>query len=103
MAAIELAAMEHEARGKGDKRGGSVAPWTKVKFDRQIVSIAKANGATRIYSDDEDVIKFGTRAGLEVISTWNLPLPAAKQTNMFPPEEPTITNPNPIRKIRLKD
>src|ERR1017187_6288465 len=36
MAAIELAAIEYEARGKGSKRGGIIAPWTKVKFDRQI-------------------------------------------------------------------
>ena len=93
IAAIELAAIEHEARGKGDKRGGSAAPWTKVKFDRQIVAIAKAHGATRFYSDDEDVIKFGTKAGLEVISTWNLPLPAAKQTK--------IDFEEPIRSIQL--
>jgi predicted nucleic acid-binding protein len=89
MAAIELADLEHEARGKGDKRGGISATWAKVKFDRQIVAITKAHGATRLYSDDEDVIKFGKRAGLEVISTWNLPLPSAKQTKMF--EEPTRT------------
>lgn len=87
MAAIELAAIEHEARAKSDKRGGSTAQWAKVRFDRQIVAIAKAYGATRLYSDDDDVIKFGTRAGLEVVSTWSLPLPAAKQTNMF--DEPT--------------
>lgn len=95
MAAIELASIEHEARSKGDKRGGTGAPWTKVKFDRQIVAIAKAHGATRLYSDDEDVIKYGTKAGLEVISTWNLPLPAAKQTKMFEEE--------PIRAIDLED
>jgi predicted nucleic acid-binding protein len=79
MAAIELAAIEYEARHSGNKRGTSTAPWAKVKFDRQIVAIAKVSGCAKIYSDDEDVIKFGTKAGLEVISTWKLPLPAAKQ------------------------
>jgi hypothetical protein len=83
MAAIELAAMEYAARGTGNKRGGSNAPWAKVKFDRQIVAIAKVNGATRILSDDEDVIKFAPKIGLTVTSTWELPLPAAKQTSMF--------------------
>jgi predicted nucleic acid-binding protein len=97
MAAIELAAIEHEARGKGDKRGGSSAPWTKVKFDRQIVAVAKVNGARRIYSDDEDIIKFAPKAGLEVVSTWNLSLPAAKQTKMFVEEGPFD------RKIRTED
>jgi len=86
MAAIELAAIEREARGSGDKRGGSSATWAKVRFDRQIVAIAKAHKATRIYSDDEDVVKFGTKAGLEVVSTWSLGLPAAKQTKMFDDE-----------------
>jgi predicted nucleic acid-binding protein len=82
MAAIELAAIEYEDRSKGDKRGGVAAPWAKVKFDRQIVAVAKVNGAKRLYSDDEDVIKFGRKAGLDVISTWDLPLPVAKQTTM---------------------
>jgi len=41
MAAIELAAIEHESRGSGDKRGGSTAPWTKVKFDRQLWPLPK--------------------------------------------------------------
>lgn len=97
MAAIELAAIEYEARGGGNKRGNTAAPWTKVKFDRQIVAIAKVNGCKRIYSDDEDVIKFGGRAGLEVISTWNLPLPLAKQTSIdFQEDKPT-------RMISVKD
>jgi predicted nucleic acid-binding protein len=79
MAAIELAAMEHDARSGGSKKGTSAAPWTKVKFDRQIVAICKVNGATRIYSDDEDIDKFGTKAGLDVVPIWKLPLPSAKQ------------------------
>jgi predicted nucleic acid-binding protein len=83
MSAIELAAIEHEARGKGDKRGGSISTWAKVRFDRQIVAVAKAHGATRIYSDDDDIIKFGPKAGLEVVSTWQLQPPAAKQVGMF--------------------
>jgi len=89
MAAVELAAIEQEARSAGNKRGDSTAPWAKVKFDRQIVAVAKVNGAKRIYSDDEDVIKFATKAGLEVISTWTLPLPLAKQIKMdYEHEEP---------------
>jgi hypothetical protein len=82
VAAIELAAIEVEDRVSGDKRGGSASPWAKVRFDRQIVAIAKVNGAKRIYSDDEDVIKFATRVGMEAISTWQLALPTAKQIDM---------------------
>jgi len=82
MAAIELAAVEVEDRSKGDKRGGSTGIWTKIRFDRQIVAIARTNKAKRIYSDDLDLAKFATKLGIEVVSTWELQLPAAKQISM---------------------
>lgn len=81
-AAAELAAIELQDRAKMGKRGGSTSPWAKVRFDRQIVAIAKTNGAKRIYSDDEDLMKYATRAGIEVVRTWDLPLPAAKQIDI---------------------
>jgi predicted nucleic acid-binding protein len=81
-AAIELAAIEVEDRSKGGKRAGSISPWAKLRFDRQIVAIAKTNDAKRIYSDDGDIIKFATRIGIDVITTWELPLPAAKQIDL---------------------
>jgi hypothetical protein len=82
MAAVELAAAEVEDRAKGDKRGGSTAVWAKIRFDRQIVAIAKTNRAKRIYSDDEDVMKFAARPGIGVTRTWELPIPAAKQIDI---------------------
>jgi predicted nucleic acid-binding protein len=82
VAAIELAAVEVEDRARGGKRGNSASPWAKLRFDRQIVAIVRTNGAKRFYSDDEDVMKFATRLGIEVIRTWELPLPAAKQIRM---------------------
>ncbi len=81
-AAIELAAREVEDREKGSKRGGSASPWAKLRFDRQIVAIAATNEAKRIYSDDEDVRKFATRLRIDVIRTWELPLPPAKQIDI---------------------
>ncbi|MFZ1142753.1 MAG: PIN domain-containing protein [Candidatus Sulfotelmatobacter sp.] len=77
-----IAAIELEDRKQTSKRGPSSSPWTKVRFDRQIVAIAKTNGAKRIYSDDEDLMKYAARAGIEVVRTWDLPLPAAKQINI---------------------
>ena len=81
-AAIELAAREVEDREKGSKRGGSANPWAKLRFDRQIVAIAATNEAKRIYSDDEDVRKFATRLRIDVIRTWELQLPPAKQIDI---------------------
>ncbi len=86
LAAIELAAREVEDREKGSKRGGSASTWAKLRFDRQIVAIARTNKADPIYSDDEDVRTFATRLGIEVIRTWALPLPSAKQINIEYPQ-----------------
>ena len=82
VAAIELAGLEVEDRQKHGKRAGSTSPWAKVRFDRQIVAIAKINQASRMYSDDEDVFKFATRLGIPGVRTWELPLPAAKQIDI---------------------
>ena len=92
-AAIELAAMELADRGKGGKKAGSDAPYQKVKFDRQIVAVAKVNGAHTMYSDDDDVRKFAIKAGMKVVSTWELAIPPSK-TPLFDelddlPEPPT--------------
>jgi hypothetical protein len=49
-AAIEAAIAAAAAKQRGDKKGGSKETWAKIKFDRQIVAIAKVKGATAIYS-----------------------------------------------------
>jgi predicted nucleic acid-binding protein len=77
-AALEVAAMSREAMAGGNKRGNSAAPWQKVKFDRQIVAIAKVHGATEIYSDDAGIAALGERAKIKVIQLADLPLPSEK-------------------------
>lgn len=74
-AAIEYAIMTQEALAKGHKGGGHAQPWQRVKFDRQIISIARVCGADQIYSDDGDLINFAGVAGLNSFSTWSLPIP----------------------------
>jgi hypothetical protein len=76
-AAIELGVRIAKALASGDKREGlpSETPWAKVKFDRQIVSIAIACGASEIISDDSDVKRIGERWGVKVISVEDLPIP----------------------------
>ena len=36
-----------------------------------------------MYADDKGMRNFAEALGMEVVSSWELPLPAAKQTNMF--------------------
>ncbi|MGO9263202.1 MAG: type II toxin-antitoxin system VapC family toxin [Bryobacteraceae bacterium] len=79
-AAIELADVELTARAKGNKRGSAAgSEWQKVKFDRQIVAVARTNGATRIYSDDQDIASHGSDFGVVVLALKDLPTPPAVQ------------------------
>jgi hypothetical protein len=72
---IEFALMIRTAIAKGDKRDGVTSDWQRVKFDRQIVAIAKSNGASILYTDDDPQTRFAELAGLAVQHTWDLTLP----------------------------
>lgn len=81
-AAVEAAARHREAMRLGDKKEGSLN-WSKVKFDRQIVAIAKVEGAERIYSNDNDIKRLGASDGIEVITLDDLELPPATTPDLF--------------------
>ena len=68
------------------RRSATDSEWQKVKFDRQIVAIAKAHGATAIYSDDPHIAKHGEDCEVRVISLADLPVPAAVQLALAPAE-----------------
>lgn len=82
-AALECALM---LRSTGRNSG----PKAKVKFDHQIVAIAKVVGADTVYSDDGDVQKLCQRENLPCLGVWDLPpRPVSPQTSMnFEPEKP---------------
>jgi hypothetical protein len=89
-AAVEVAAMTKKAIDAGDKRGGADATWNKIKYDRQIVAIAKVEGATALYSDDSGVRAFANGVGLTVIGSWELPLPPEDPPTLFDQVEPQV-------------
>lgn len=74
-AAVELARMNAAAIRLGDKRGGLLASWAKVKFDRQIVAVAKVTSIETLYSDDKNLRKLAESHDIQVIGTDELPLP----------------------------
>lgn len=75
-AAIEVAAMTRDLLSSRErKRGTSSVTWAKIKFDRQIVAIAKVCNATTIYSDDGDIKSIAARVGIKVQGLAELPLP----------------------------
>jgi predicted nucleic acid-binding protein len=78
LAAIEVAEMTRGAVATGDKRNGASGPWAKIKYDRQIVAIAKVAHADTIYTDDEGLRGFAEAQGLRVIRLAELPLPAER-------------------------
>lgn len=49
--------------------------WAKVKFDIQIVAIAKSEGCSLIYSDDHHIETYARRFNIRVMRICDLPLP----------------------------
>ena len=90
MAAIELALMRKEAIEQGGEKKDLTGSREKIKFDRQIIAIAKVAGATAIYSCDEDIAKLGERYGIDVIHLAQIALPpeAAQTALNLPSSNP---------------
>jgi predicted nucleic acid-binding protein len=84
-AAIELALMTISARKRKDKRSGVHATWAEVKFDYQIVAIAKVNNVTAIYSDDKNLKAFAEKFNIETIKISDLPIPQKDMKDMQEP------------------
>jgi hypothetical protein len=63
-----------------------LATWAKVKFDRQIVAIAKTKGVTAIYSNDSDIHRICKQENIPCFGVWDLPDPPAKQDPLKFPE-----------------
>jgi predicted nucleic acid-binding protein len=87
-AAVEVAAATREAIEAGGKKGGSESSWAKIKFDRQIIAIARVERASAIYSDDGDIARFAKNFGIAVIRLQDLPLPPDEAQGSFALEQP---------------
>lgn len=70
--ALELAEIIQSALQSCDKRSGSNEPYQKIKFDRQIVVIAKAHNAEILYTDDNAQTTFAKDIGMKVVHSWEL-------------------------------
>jgi predicted nucleic acid-binding protein len=73
--ALELSLMSDAAISKADKKAGIKDTWAKVKFDRQIVSIAKTFGARIIYSEDHSLRATADREGLTAYGVCDIKMP----------------------------
>lgn len=80
-AAVEFAARQAERLAAG---GRAPAPTrTKAKFDDQIVAISAVEGATTIYSDDEDIAKLA-EGRFGVVKIADIPLPPESAQGKLP-------------------
>lgn len=89
-AAIELAQMTNASLTTPRERREAVAATAaKIKFDRQIIAIAKVIGADVIYTDDGELIAFAEANGIKCIRLADLPVPEAARQHrlLFPPPE----------------
>lgn len=82
-AAVELAAITRAAIDAGDLRAGSDATRTKLKFDRQILAIARVQNQSVIYSDDGDIARHAKAFELKAISIRELSLEGLQGTLEF--------------------
>ncbi len=82
-AAVELAVRTAQAVAAGNKREGAPGetPWSKVKFDRQIVAVAIVDKASEIISDDPHLKAIGERWGIKLTSVEDLPPPHPPSRN----------------------
>lgn len=82
-AAFELAQIDRAALNTGDKKDETIAPWQKIKVDRQIVAIGKSLGAALVISGDGSVRNNALRIGMQGMTIQELELPeAAKQQKL---------------------
>ena len=66
------------------RRGSPEIAKAKIKFDRQIVAIAKVEGATAVYADDGNVIAYAREAGMEGYLLADLPEPPEDPQHALP-------------------
>lgn len=91
--AVEVAAMTRNAlASEGGKFDGLNGTYAKIKYDRQIVAIAKVEGAKTVYSDDKNIYKFAGRYGITVIRIADLPLPPEERQQDLGFEDKTAEN-----------
>jgi len=76
-AAIEAAELIRAI--KDEQRGQPIETWAKVKFDVQIVAIAKAEGCSVIYAEDPHMEAHGKRVGIDIRRICDLALPQEEE------------------------
>jgi len=84
---IEVALMAgHAVKGQRGK-SATVETYAKLKYDRQIVAIAKTEGATTFYTDDDRQGNLARQLGMTVRGLADLPIPTTAARRELPFEK----------------
>lgn len=86
--AIELSFLLDADGNSSKKKLSRTETWAKVKFDRQIVAIAKAHSVKGLYTDDMHLGEIATANGIVAYHIWDLPLPPQKEQGELDLPEP---------------
>lgn len=73
-AAIELSMLADPDLNAAKKLDDKTT-WAKLKYDRQIIAIAKSLGAVCVYTDDKNLAACAQNNGIAATLTWEIPLP----------------------------
>jgi hypothetical protein len=87
-AAYDCALLDSAAIGRGDKKDGATDSWQKIKIDRQIVAIGKANGANLLISVDQGIRNNASRVNIEAKSIDQLEFPDLARQQELPLKKP---------------
>lgn len=88
LAAVEVA-MLTDADLQSNKQLNADQTKAKVKFDRQIIAMAKVSGVQTIYSDDGPLGRKALANGIAVTKTADLPVPPEDPQATLDLKEPT--------------
>jgi predicted nucleic acid-binding protein len=92
-AAVEVALRAKAALGAHDKKEAVKSAWNKVKYDRQIVAIAKCENVSAIYSADRDIHSHAKLWGMSVFNACDLTVPVHQPKLAFAPSQSeTVTS-----------
>lgn len=95
IAAIECACLNDPTMAK---KLGPKDTKAKVKFDRQILAIAKVAGVHTLYTDDKRLIARAAANGLKAVRMQDLPLPPEppqRELELVQPSQATAAPPSP--------
>lgn len=95
IAAVECACLNDPTM---TKKMGPKDTKAKVKFDRQILAIAKVAGVHTLYTDDKRLIARATANGLKTVRMQDLPLPPEppqRELELMQPSPGTAARPSP--------